>query len=37
MDAVMVVAVSDETLYANRQAGAVHPADDPAIKAIKER
>jgi hypothetical protein len=34
---VMVVALPDEVLYANRQAGAMHPADDPAIKAVKER
>jgi hypothetical protein len=37
MDAVMVVAVPDDLLYANRQAGVMHPADDPATKAVKER
>jgi hypothetical protein len=36
MEAVLVVAVTDEELYNKRQAGAIHPADDPAIRNVKE-
>jgi hypothetical protein len=37
MDAVMVVAISDEVLYNNRQAGTIHVADDPTIRQVKEQ
>jgi hypothetical protein len=29
IDSVMVVAIPDEKYYTNRQAGAVHPLDEP--------
>lgn len=31
-DSVMVIAVEDEEYYSNRDAGAVHPADDPKFR-----
>lgn len=36
MKEIKVVAVFDEVLYNNRQAGVMHPKDDPALKSIKD-
>lgn len=36
IDSVMVVAVPDDILYNNRNAGVMHPADDPLLKTIKD-
>jgi hypothetical protein len=34
--AITVVAVPDEKLYTKREAGIMHPADDPLLRTIKD-
>ena len=36
IDEITVIAVPDEVMYNTRQAGPVHPKDDPLLKHIKE-